>query len=349
MIVSDILRALAIGVMAALSIAGEIELWHVIALVAVYGVGEAFFGPAHGAIVPDIVPSHLLVEANSLAQFINPLALRLIGPAVGGLAIAGLGAGGALLVDAGSFLVSAAAFALMRAYPSGRGRDVSVRTAVADMREGFRFVRSHVWLWGTLLGASIALLAFWGPMEVLVPYIVKNVLSGNAQDLGFVFAAGGIGAILAAVVLGQRGLPRRHVTFMYVCWSLSVLAIAGFGVATELWHAMVVSFVDAALGTAGLIVWATMMGKLVPTGLRGRVESVDWLVSVGLVPVSFALTGPLAAVFGAQDTLIGAGATGAVLTAAFLFLPGMRDTERDGALERAQAADDAISTANSVN
>jgi DHA3 family tetracycline resistance protein-like MFS transporter len=232
-------------------------------------------------------------------------------------------------LNAGSFVVSGLAIALMRTRRTvDREESASVRRELA---EGFRFVRAHVWLWGTLVSAAIGLLLFVGPYEVLVPYIVKNELGGGADDLGFVFASGGIGAVLAAVAVGQRGLPRRHMTFMYVTWTVSTVAVAGYGLATELWHAMVASFVGGAGFTAGLIVWATLMHRLVPTALLGRVSSLDWLVSVSLIPVSFALTGPIADALGPEATLLGAGILGAP-TILFLFLPGMRDSERDGSI-----------------
>jgi MFS family permease len=81
MIAADLVRGIAIGAIGALSLTGSLELWHLIVLVGIYGVGEAFFGPAFGAIVPDIVPQTLLVEANSVNQVVRPLAHRLIGPA----------------------------------------------------------------------------------------------------------------------------------------------------------------------------------------------------------------------------------------------------------------------------
>jgi DHA3 family tetracycline resistance protein-like MFS transporter len=327
MIAADLIRFAGIAVLGALSVAGALELWHVIVLVAVYGAGEAFFGPAFGAIVPDIVPRDQLVQANSLNQLMRPLAHRLVGPAVGGATIALVGAGGAFLVDAGTFVVSAAALAAMQPRRPQREEN-EAGSVVRDIREGWRFVRERTWLWGTLIAASITLLVFWGPHEVLIPYIVKNDLGGGAAALGLVFAAGGVGSVLAAIAVGQRGLPRRHITFMYVAWTLGGLAIAGYGVASALWQAMAVSFVVGALDTAGLIVWGTMIHRLVPSALLGRVESFDWLVSIALVPVSFAVTGPIAAGLGAQATLVGAGILGALGTIAFLFLPGMRDLER---------------------
>ena len=75
--------------------------------------------------------------------------------------------------------------------------------------------RSSLWLWGTLLSAAFAYLAFLSPTEVLLPYIVKNDLHASAADLGLIFAAGGVGAVGAALVMGQRGDPSRDVAVMY--------------------------------------------------------------------------------------------------------------------------------------
>jgi MFS family permease len=327
MIATDIVRALAVGAIATLSLSGALELWHLFLLAIVFGTGDAFFGPSFNALVPQIVPKPLLVEANSLDQFIRPFAMALAGPAIGGATVAALGAGAAFALDAGSFLVSALAISLIAARPLLDPAEER-SSALADIREGFRFVRAHTWLWGTLLGAAISLLAFWGPVEVLVPYRIKNDLGGGADDFGLVLAAGGIGAILAAVVMAQLGLPRKHMTYMYVAWAVGCLGIAGLAFATVLWQAMAASFVQQALFASGLIVWGTLMQSLVPTRLLGRVTSLDWLVSTSLVPISFALTGPMAAWVGAEATLAGAGVIACVATVGCLFIPGMRDTER---------------------
>jgi hypothetical protein len=120
---------------------------------------------------------------------------------------------------------------------------------------------------------------------------------------------------------------------MYVTWTLGSLTIALYGVVGSLWLAMVVSFFEGACFAAGTIVWGTLLHRLVPSELLGRVEGFDWLVSVALVPLSFALTGPVAEAVGTKETLIAAGMIGSLGTIAFLFFPGMRDTERDGSLD----------------
>jgi MFS family permease len=331
MIAADLLRVLAAGAIGLLSLTGTVELWHLILLAVVFGTGEAFFGPAFTSIVPQIVPRHLLLEANSLDQFIRPLAFMLIGPALGGWIVAVLGPGEAFLLNAASFAVSAVAVSLMRPRPLAR-REGERPTVLRELREGLAFVRAHTWLWATLLAAAIFLLAYWGPVDVLVPYRVRNDVGGGADDFGLVLACGGVGSILAALFVGQRGLPRRHITFMYLAWTVGSFALVGFGLATAVWQLMAISLAEGACFTAGLVVWGTLVHTLVPAGLLGRVTSLDWFISTSLVPVSFALTGPIAGSIGVETTLVAAGIAAAAATLVCLFIPGVRDTERRGDL-----------------
>jgi MFS family permease len=322
---SDLARAVVVGVLAALALTGGLTFWLLVVLVALYGIGAAFFTPAFEALVPDIVPHDELAAANALDQFVRPITFRLVGPALGGVLVAGFGTGVAFALDAATFLASAAAVAFMHA-PS-HVRSEHVDSSIGAIKEGFRFVRGRVWLWGTLGSAAIAYLAFMGPAEVLLPYVVKNELGGSPRELGLVFAAGGIGAIGAALIMGQRGHPRRDVTVMYVSWTVATLSVAGYGLATASWQLMVACLLFNALETVGTIVWATIKQRHVPASLLGRVSSFDWLISIGLLPLSFALTAPAAAVFGVRTTLLGSALIGGVFTLGALFIPGMRDIE----------------------
>ena len=184
---------------------------------------------------------------------------------------------------------------------------------------------------------------FLGPTEVLLPYVVKNDLGGDAGELGMVFAAGGLGSVVAALVMGGVGYPRRSITVIYATWTLATLAVAGYGLATACWQLMVASFAFNALETAGTIVWATMKQRHVPAALLGRVSSLDWLISIGLLPLSFALTGPVAGAIGAQATLVVARPGRRRRDGRpRCCLPGMRDIERAApvaALEPAAAGD----------
>jgi MFS family permease len=330
MLTADVGRALVVATLAGLSIAGVLTFWQLVVLVGLYGIGTAFFIPAFDAIVPDVVPDDDLPAANALDQFVRPIALRLLGPALGGVLVAAFGLGVAFAVDAASFVASTVAVFLM--HPPSVVRSQHAESSLGAIREGLRFVRRRVWLWGTLLSAAFAYLAFLGPAEVLLPYVVKNDLHASAGQLGLVFAAGGIGAVGSALLMGQLGHPRRDVTVMYATWTLATLAVAGYGLATASWQLMVACLLFNALETAGTIVWATIKQRHVPASMLGRVSSLDWLISIGLLPLSFALTAPVADLVGARATLVGAAAIGGAITLGALFLPGMRDIEDDKSL-----------------
>jgi MFS family permease len=324
LVIADLLRCVAIGAIGALALTDAAELWHLVVLVVVYGLGQALFQPAFTAIVPDVVPREELLQANALRELMEPLGMRFAGPALGGALIALFGVGTAFVVDAATFLVSAFAVGAMSPQAPRREQRGSLRR---DLAEGFAYVRAHTWLWGTLAGAALFLLFTFGPFEVLLPYIIKNDLGGDAATFGTVLAAGGAGSIVAAALLSRTGVPRRHVTFMWVAWGVATAMDILLAIAGASWQMCAIAFISFGLGTAGMVVWNTLMNTLVPPELLGRVSSLDWFVSIGLTPLSFAVTGPVAELLGARTTLAIAGVLGLAATA-FLFLPGMRDPER---------------------
>jgi MFS family permease len=332
MLFADLVRAALLVVLAALASSGELRLWQMMVIVAIYGAAEAFFDPASDAILPELLPESQLGQANALEQFVRPLALRLAGPALGGVLVGVLGAGAAFMADGATFIVSAATLWSMsaRACAPARHSDGPLRPALAsrELREGWSYVRRHVWLWGTFASAGIAYLLFMGPTLVLLPFMVKHVLGGSGMQLGIVLGAGGLGAVACAAAMGRSELPSRGIAFVYAVWTVATLAVAAYGLATAMWELMLASLAFNFLETAGTIVWATMKQRHVPGGLLGRVSSLDWLISIGLLPVSLALTGPVSAVLGVRTTLIAAGVIGAAVTLGGLMLPGMRDIDR---------------------
>jgi DHA3 family tetracycline resistance protein-like MFS transporter len=122
-------------------------------------------------------------------------------------------------------------------------------------------------------------------------------------------------------------MPRRDMTFIILVWTVATLAVAGYGLGTAVWQLMLASALFNALETAGTIVWATLKQRHVPADMLGRVSSLDWLISIGLLPVSFALTGPVSEAVGARATLVLAGVLGAAVTAGTLLVPGVRAIE----------------------
>jgi DHA3 family tetracycline resistance protein-like MFS transporter len=326
MIAADLMRAAALGVIAALSLSGSLEIWHLVVLVGVYGAGEAFFGPALGALVPDLLSGERLTQANALEQFMRQSCRLLIGPALGGLLVAAVGPGEAFVIDAITFLVSATFIALIRS--ASAGSHVAGSTMLTEAKAGLRYAAGQRWLWVTLLTSSLVMLLFFGPLQVLLPYIVRNELDAGAAGYGLVLAADGLGAIVAAMVVAQRGLPRRYLTVIFGAWALAMLPLIGFALGTAVWQLMLFAALHGAMITVGLIVFTTLQQLLVPSAVLGRVQSLEWFASVALVPVSFALTSPVAAALGSHTTLILAGSTAATLVTGMFVVFRMRGEER---------------------
>jgi MFS family permease len=333
MLVADLVRGGVLAALAVLAWSDLLQLWHLVVFAVVYGAASAFFVPAFEALVPEVVPEDELTEANALDQFVRPAALWLLGPALGGWLIGVGGTGSAFALDAATFLLSAAC--LLRVVVPGRagepeasGDDADEPGLMTELREGFSYVRRQPWLWATFVAATFTYLLFLGPTEVLLPYLIKHELGGDAHDVGLVLSAGGVAALVAALVIGQTGLPRRRMLFTYVVWSVATAAVAGYGLAHSRVEAMLAAMVVTGFEAVGAVAWVSTKQRLVPGPLLGRVASFDWFISIALVPVSYAVTAPVAAALGVRTTLVGAGVLGAVVTLAFLAVPGVRAPDR---------------------
>jgi MFS family permease len=325
MVGADLLRAVVQVGIGALALTHSLEIWMLVPLVLVHGVGEAFFAPAFSALVPDILAPAQIPQASAIEQIVRQAARNFAGPAIGGVIVALVGPGTSFVIDAGTFLFSAACIFAIRTRPSAvRKRAAGV---IAELRDGVAYVRTQTWLWGTLVAASTAILFFMGPIQVLVPYVVKNRLHSGSGSYGTILALEGLGAIAMSLWVGARGLPRREVSWMLLIWAFGGIPFLGFALGQEVWVLAACACVWGASIAFGMVVWTTRMATRVPVELRGRVNSVDWFVSIGLAPASFALTGPVSSWIGVRDTLLIAAIVPAVSTFALLFLTGMRAEE----------------------
>lgn len=329
LVVADVVRLVAVAAMGVLAVAGVVEVWHLVVLSLLFGVGEAFFAPAFSALIPLIVPREDLVQANALQQVVRPATLRLAGPALGGLLVAAFGAGTAFLVDAGSFAIAIGCVLAIRARPEAV--EAALGAAHGGVKEGITWARDQPWFWASLGMTALGIMLTLGPLEVLLPYVVRNDLDAPASAFGLVLTAGGVGGIAGGLLVSRRGLPERPLRFMYLWWALAAVAIAGYAVATAVWQLAALTFIYGVGMSCGSVIWGTLMQTRVPNAILGRVSALDWAVSIGLAPVSFALTGPIAAAAGTDATLIAGGLLGGALTLAiYVLVPQLR-------------ADDAIS------
>jgi hypothetical protein len=327
MLAADAVQGLAVGVLALLAAAGQLRLWQLVALAAVNGAAGAFFFPASTALLPALVPAVLLLPANALHSSSRLLAAQLAGPALGGLLVAAAGTAWAFGLDALSFGASMATLAAMRVTETRAPGDARPGL-LREVGEGLRFTRSLPWLWVSLLLAAAVNLLVGGPLGPTVPLLARDGLGTGAGGLGLLWAGYGVGGALAVLLAGQAGTPGRPVVALYGAWGLTGLATAGLGLAPGLGVAVGLFAAAGFLAELSNLLWTTLVQQQVPARVLGRVSSVDWLLSLSLLPLGIAAAGPAATAVGARAVLVGGGLASAVLVGAVLLLPGVREPDR---------------------
>ena len=322
MVSADLVRAAVLLALGALSVTGSLRLWHLAAGGFVLGAGDAFFIPSYTALLPRLLPEEDLLAANGLEGTLRPLAQQAAGPALGGIAVAAFSPGAAILANGATFLISAVCLLVMRVRPITRNPDEDghgVATVLDDLREGFAYVRRTSWLWATLLFALAFVLLIMGPLEVLMPFAIRDNIGGGAGEYGLALAAFGFGGAFGALGISSRRLPRRYLTVMLLLWGFGTLPLAVVGFARELWVIGAALFVVGAAFSSGVVIWGTLLQRRVPEGLRGRVSSLDFFISLALMPVSMAIAGPVGAALGVETVFLIAGiAPGFLAVAAIL-------------------------------
>ena len=337
MLAADLVRAAVLLVLGLLSLSGGLEIWHLAVGGLVIGAGESFFIPSYTAILPRLLSEHELLAANGLEGTLRPLAQQAAGPALGGLVVAALSPGAAILAGGLTYLFSAGCLLAMRVRPvksAGKSGAPGVASVFADLREGYRYVRATSWLWATLLFALAAVFFVVGPLEVLLPFAIRDNLGGGAEEYGLALAVFGVGGAVGALAISSGRLPRRYLTVMILMWGLGSAPFAVVGMAGALWIVLVALFVVGATFSAATVIWGTLLQRRVPEALRGRVSSLDFFVSLGLMPVSMAVAGPAGAVFGLTAVFLVAGTLPVFFAATAILLPRLDRDELAHPLDR---------------
>jgi predicted MFS family arabinose efflux permease len=329
MIATDVVRAALHGLLAALILAGGASVVQLIVIEALFGAARAFFQPAYTGLVPQTIPEELVQDARALSASTENLAI-LLGPALGTALVLGVGAGEAFAFDAATFVLSA--LFLVRVHPRRRGAAPARATVWSDLHDGFREVRSRPWVWATIAAFTGAVLCCYAEWYSLAPIIARDHY-GGAGLFGVLESVAGGGAVIGSLV-GLRWRPARPLLaglLLTLFWPLQSILFA-LGAPTAV---VVVSAVAAGYGFSLFgIWWDTALVRHIPPAALGRVSSYDWMGSLALLPVGFAISGPLAAAFGAR-TVLGVGALLALLLIVLALLP--RSTRELG--ERPSAAE----------
>ncbi|NDQ56529.1 MAG: MFS transporter [Acidipila sp.] len=286
-------------VLAALTLSGRIQVWHIIVLASLLGTVNAFDIPARQAFLVEMVGKEDLLNAIGLnSSMFN--GARVVGPAVAGILVASIGEGWCFFANAVSYLAVIAGLLAMklkkRAAPRRSG------SAVADVLEGFRYARNTLPIFAILL--LLGLVSVVGlPYAVLMPIFADKILHSGPRGYSLLMSAAGLGAMMGALTLatrqGVRGLGR-----------LVALAASGFGISLILFSLSrsfwlsIVLLVPA--GFCVMLLTAccnTLIQTMVPDHLRGRMMGLYSMMFMGMAPLGALGAGLAANWFGAPITV----------------------------------------------
>ncbi|HEU0182744.1 MAG TPA: MFS transporter [Agromyces mariniharenae] len=311
LLVVEVARAVVFTVAGLLAVSGVIEVWQLAVLSFVLGVADGFFYPAYSAWLPALLPADQLLAANGVEGVLRPVAQNAAGPAVASALIAVQAPWLAFLTVAVLQLVAIVGLAIMRTTAVRRELDDvdahPLRQMFTDFRDGFGYLLRTRWLFATLAFSILLVLVVIGPIEVLIPFAVRDQAGGGAGEFALVLASFGIGGAVGSLLVASFPLPRRYLTLMIIAWGFGCIPLALIGVTPWLWVMVVATFIVGFLFDGASVVWGTLLQRRVPPAMLGRVSSLDFFVSLALMPISMAVAGPLGEWLGLAPAFLIAG------------------------------------------
>ena len=323
MLAADVLRASAETALGAWILLGHPPFWGFLLLPALVGTGTAFFMPSLTGLIPQIVSSDRLTQANALNGLTFSIG-AIIGPAVAGVIVAASNPGWAILADALSYVLSVCSLAALRLGPVPETTSTSFP---AQLRRGWHEFWCRSWLWATVTVASVSNMTMSAPFLVLGAVISKESL-GGATAWGTILGAQGAGAVVGGIAMLRVRFSRPLVSAAgsLLVWTYPLLALA--------YRAPVpVIAIGAFLGGAAFAIfdtqWQTTMQREVPAEVLSRVSAYDWFGSLIFLPLGYAIVGPVAAIIGIHAVFI-VGTTLLILgVAVILLIPSVRQIRAD--------------------
>ena len=271
------LLAFILGLITVLNI---VQLWHIGLLSFLLGVVNAVDSPARQSFVPEIVTKEQLPSAIALnSGAFN--AARVIGPSIAGLLIAVVGTGGAFLLNAASYIPVIIALFHLKTPVIFREESVSPLLAI---KEGLKYSYNHPIIRVLLLFTGISSVFGWSYTTIL-PLMAKNEYHLSASGLGYLYAASGLGSVLATIIIATFSKRISPVVFILGGNALFGVAIILFTLANSLQLALPLLFLAGYGLLSQFAMMNTIIQSLVKSHFRGRVMSIYILMFMGLTPL----------------------------------------------------------------
>jgi hypothetical protein len=315
---SDLVKGAAQGVTAVLLFSDTANVWNVALLQAVFGVAAAFSRPATTGIIREAVSDERLQEGNALLSLARSVG-SIAGPAIGAVIVTMGGAALAMAIDAASFLVSAALTAGMRLAATVRGASASI---LADLREGWQEFIGRSWVVAMVISFGLFQLSYFPPLLVLGPLVAKTDL-GGAGPWGAILALESAGAVVGGMLALRLRFDRPLVASQLLVLPAGMMLL-GLAVPVPPIALAVLSFVNGIGFALGGTLWFTALQRNVPEHALSRISSYDWLGSIALNPIGYALIGPIAVAIGTSATLALAGVLNIAVVITIVLVPSVR-------------------------
>jgi DHA3 family tetracycline resistance protein-like MFS transporter len=323
MIASDLARFVVVGAIALADATGHLSFPLLLALAFLAGLGDGFFFPAFGGIVPLVVEAEALPSANSLIG-VSRWGAILVGPSLAALLYGAVGSSVVFALDALSFLVSAGLLWL------ARPREITQEPKegpLGDIATGIRYVASYPWLWVTISMFAIILMLQLAPQQVLMPALIRDHFGRGVAAYGLLTTIFGAGTVAGTLTYGQFQVQRRRGLVNYTFWLLNSLAIAAMVLSPSYEVATMFAFLRGLCVGYGVAMWETMLQQLVPENMLSRVVSLDFFGSFGLMPIGLAFAAAVSTL-ASPRTIIAAGALiSATMIATAMTRPWLRAVE----------------------
>jgi len=301
--------------------ANNLPLWAIGLVVFLMGLGDSFGMPAGSAIVPSLLPDHLL-PAGNVARGVVAKVGNIVGPGLGGLAIATIGADWTFGLIGASFLVATSLIFRIKEPPRQEILE-DKPTFLFELREGFKLVWEIKWIAASIAMASFQLMVIVAAETVLLPVITRREFH---TDSVFALSAAmfSLGGALSAIVAIKFKTKKPGLVAISL-WGL--FAFAPFVLAFPINQTFVVlGYFIAGLSIGGWeAYWVTAVQREIPQDMQGRVFSIDMVGSGGLMPIGMALVGPTVLFMGERNFLIAAIVFHILICYLVLLVPGVKE------------------------
>jgi hypothetical protein len=288
------LRAVVVAPLAVLVLTGRVQMWEVYAIAAVFGIVDAFFMPARMSMLPRVVADHELEPGNAVLNVTAQVSV-ILGPVLGGLIVAGLGIGWAFAGDAACFAIgflfilwlpAAGRPAAGKAHPDGG--------LGGQIAAGLRYAWADTGIRVTLIAIAVIDFAANGALGVGLPTLAHARLGAGASGFGILLGAWGVGATAGALGSGFVSPPQRFGWMIVALCAWLGVGIGAVGLFPSLVPAaLLMAFSGVGTGVVNTYGISWLQRRTDPA-MQGRVMSIVMLASMGLTPVAYAASGPIA-------------------------------------------------------